>query len=71
MGLFPLPSGGKFCRVNTLIKLSFDEADQFCKNSGLSGLAEAESNADLVRMAGISTCKFSFVINMVRQLLSF
>ena len=57
MDLFDLPSGAKYCRVNK--PLGFDAADQYCKDMGLSGLAEPETQADYTRIAGINTCKYN------------
>lgn len=56
-GLYTLPSGAKYCRVNFQIQRGFNEADTYCKSIGLSGLAEYESDEDYVFVAGIGVCK--------------
>ena len=58
MGLFTLPSGALYCRVPKTTKLAMNDADQFCKNIGLTGLAELESDLDYLNIAGINTCEY-------------
>jgi hypothetical protein len=58
VGLYPLPSGAKFCRVDGRIKLGFDAADQYCKDSGFTGLAEPETDSDVDRIIAIMYRKF-------------
>lgn len=57
MGLFTLPSGAKYCRIPSHVRMGYDDADQYCKNLGLTGLAELESELDYVHSAGINTCE--------------
>ena len=42
---------------SSFFRKGFSDADAYCKLVGLSGLAEAEIKADIVRMAGINACK--------------
>jgi hypothetical protein len=38
--------------------MGFDDANQFCKDIGLEGLAEALSDEDTTTIAGLILCKF-------------
>ncbi len=55
--MFTLPSGQIYCNVDGTIQLPFNEADQYCKDIGLDGLAEPVDDADLTNMAGLIVCK--------------
>ena len=72
MDLFDLPSGAKYCRAKPNNLLGFDDADQFCKEMGFSGLAEPEIQADYTRMAGINTCEglFKMTLFIFKQFLT-
>lgn len=59
MGMFTLPSGAKYCRMPQTTKLAYDDADNYCKSFGFTGLAELESELDYVNIAGINVCKLS------------
>jgi len=37
--------------------LDFDSASNFCKDIGFTGLAEARSSPDAVKIAGINNCE--------------
>ncbi len=58
VALFPLPSGSLYCRVRNSFWANFEDAKAYCKNSGFTGLAEARTKADGVRIAGINVCKW-------------
>jgi hypothetical protein len=44
--------------VDGRIKLGFDAADQYCKDSGFTGLAEPETDSDVDRIIAIMYRKF-------------
>jgi hypothetical protein len=52
-----MPSGDVLCHVDSKVRLTFDDAQAFCQDIGLRGLAEAKSLADQVFLAGVDTCK--------------
>ncbi len=56
MKLFPLPSGDVFCHVSGKVKLTFDDAQAFCQDIGLRGLAEAKTHADYIYISGVYAC---------------
>lgn len=60
---FPLPSGSLYCRVRNTFFASFDDANVYCKSSGFTGLAEARTKADGVRIAGINVCEYPITLS--------
>ncbi len=54
--LFTMPSGDVLCHVARSVRLTFDDAQAFCQDVGLRGLAEGKTHADQVFIAGVDTC---------------